>query len=578
MVKEERNRQETENKRMDVEANNAGSGQDRPTRRRERPVAARVSDFESWDYQNLSLHAGKLYRATLWVAGIYAAGGTGYLMCFQPAYALAFMWISFAALACLALWNSQGRRGLPAFPLLAAQLAFLNSIPLLTGADTLNGLAASTIRVSALTVALFLAILAGGWWLGVRTMQGRPSVWNLTPGGNVLASGLGLDAALPLLLFGLMFQVGNASGILAKLLPAPLIGFMPVFSAFAGAASMLGAFLGALAVANHPLRAGTLAFWAILTVTFFITIAGTLLSGACGIVFACAIGLGFGARRIPWAFLLTTILLVCFLNEGKAVMRGRYWNREAGAPQIGLIQLPEFYVEWADASLSVFQTGLVNDDSAAGTSNDYSSGGMMKRLDNFQNLTFIVDMFEHGAAQPLYGKTYTLIPPLLMPRILWPDKPRTHEGQILLNLNFGRQATEEETFGTYIAWGLLPEAVGNFGCVAGACFLGLLAGFGCGLLESWSVRKRLFSVEGLIAAALLVQLANSYEMVASVLVTSTFQLLVAVVTFGLLLRSWFMNSQTPRRRRRTGQPNHRQQNNQTSNPQDDKPSPVVIGR
>lgn len=558
---------------MNVDEQGGENRATRVARRRERPAAPRVSDFESWDYQNLSLHAGRLYRATVWVAGFYAAGGTGYLFFTSPNHALPFMLIAVAGWACLALWHTQGRRGVPMFPLLAAQLAFLNSIPLLTGADTLDGLAASTILVSALTVTLFLVVLAGGWWLGARAMQGRPSVWNITPGGNVLASGLGLNAALPLLLFGMMFQLGNVSGLTYKLLPGPLAGFMPVLTAFTGAASTLGAFLGALAVANHPLRAGALVFWALFTATFFLCISGILLSGACGMVFACAIGLGFGARRIPWAFLVTTILLVSFLNQGKGVMRGRYWDPETGAPQMGLSRLPEFYGEWADASLSAFQTGMFNNGSTAVTSNEASGGGMMKRLDNFQNLTYIVDILQRGAAQPLYGKTYTIIPALLVPRFLWPDKPRSHEGQIRLNLNFDRQANLEQTFETYIAWGLLPEAVGNFGCVAGACFLGVLAGLGCGLLEAWSARKRLFSVEGLIAAAVLVELAVSYEMVASVLVTSTFQLLVAVVTFGLLLRSWFMNSQTPRRRRRAGQ-----QDNKTTRPQDDKPSPVVVGQ
>jgi len=109
----------------------------------------------------------------------------------------------------------------------------------------------------------------------------------------------------------------------------------------------------------------------------------------------------------------------------------------------------------------------------------------------------------------------------------------------MLNLNFGRQQTTEETYRTYIAWGLLPEAVGNFGCVGGACFLGIFAGLACGLLEAWSARKRLFSVGGLIAGALLIQIAVSYEMVASVFVTATFQLLVAVFVGGLFIRWWF---------------------------------------
>ena len=535
---------------MDMEQEKLKTGNFRAARQRaELGGAISDSDFESWDYHILSFQAGHLYRTAIWVAGIYAAGGAGFLLLNFPDHALAFMLISFVGWACLMFWHSQGRQGMPVFPVLAAQLAFLNSLPLLTDNATLDGLTASTIRVSALTVVLFLMVLAGGWWLGVRLMQGRPSTWNITIRGGAASGGFGLNAALPLLLLGLAFQLGNISGFNYKLLPGSLAGLIPVLAAFAGAATSLGAFLGGLTVASRPFQMGTLAFWTLFAATFFLSVSGILLSGACGMVFACTIGLGFGAQRIPWKFLLATMLLVGFLNEGKGVMRSRYWDSETSVTRVQLSDLPEFYSEWADASRSAFQNGIFNNDNNTSNSDEASGGSLLKRLDNFQNLTFIVDILQRKEASPLYGATYSIIPALLIPRVLWPDKPRTHEGQIMLNLNYGRQQNIEQTYDTYIAWGLLPEAVGNFGCVGGACFLGLLAGFGCGLLEAWSARKRLLSVEGLIAAALLVELAVSYEMVASVLITSTFQLLVAVVTFGFLLRSWFMDSQLPRRRR-----------------------------
>jgi hypothetical protein len=127
---------------------------------------------------------------------------------------------------------------------------------------------------------------------------------------------------------------------------------------------------------------------------------------------------------------------------------------------------------------------------------------------------------------PLGGSTYWIIPALLTPRIIWPEKPRTHEGQVMLNVHYGRQ-TEEETQTTYIAWGLLPEAYGNFGPIFGAVFLGCVLGFFCAWVESFTAFKPLLSVEGMCAFGFLVGIATSFEMVASVLVTSQFQ---AVVT------------------------------------------------
>jgi hypothetical protein len=66
-----------------------------------------------------------------------------------------------------------------------------------------------------------------------------------------------------------------------------------------------------------------------------------------------------------------------------------------------------------------------------------------------------------------------MIPALLVPRIFWEDKPRTHMGQMILNYHYGRQASVRDIFSTFIAWGLLPEAVGNFGIILGSLGVGL---------------------------------------------------------------------------------------------------------
>src|SRR5208282_613907 len=102
---------------------------------------------------------------------------------------------------------------------------------------------------------------SGAWWLGVRAMQGRPSVWNIVSGGNTLIAQVGLNAAIPLLLFGMVFQVGPISNLIYKFLPGGAAGFLPVIAAFAGASSSLGAFLGGLAVARQPFRPAALMFW-----------------------------------------------------------------------------------------------------------------------------------------------------------------------------------------------------------------------------------------------------------------------------------------------------------------------------
>jgi hypothetical protein len=215
-------------------------------------------------------------------------------------------------------------------------------------------------------------------------------------------------------------------------------------------------------------------------------------------------------------------------------MRSRYWeSADSEAKEVSLAQTPAVFAEWFQASLDA----IVQNNSSASTK--YRAGSptsknqtLLDRVDNLQNMLFVIDAEKVGHIAPLGGDTYTLIPPLLVPRILWPDKPRTHEGQILLNTHFGRQDLDS-TFTTYIAWGLLPEAYGNFGPVAGSIFLGAVLGLFFAWVENLSSRKLVVSLEGFLSLNLLMSLMNSFEMVASVLVTSTFQSMVIILAAGL---------------------------------------------
>ena len=88
----------------------------------------------------------------------------------------------------------------------------------------------------------------------------------------------------------------------------------------------------------------------------------------------------------------------------------------------------------------------------------------------------------------------------------------------------------DSTFATYIAWGLLAEAYGNFGPVLGAILVG--GGFlgACfAWIERFTARKLFISMEGFLSLSLMMNLMNSFEMVASVLVTAIFQSFVIVV-------------------------------------------------
>jgi len=108
---------------------------------------------------------------------------------------------------------------------------------------------------------------------------------------------------------------------------------------------------------------------------------------------------------------------------------------------------------------------------------------------------------------------------------------RGQEGQVLLNLHFGRQQTREQTEVTYIAWGFLPEAVGNFGSFFGPLLYGVVVGMLLRISENVGRLQPLLSVAGLLSLAVTVVWLTSYEMVASTFVGSIAQ----IITFLLLL-------------------------------------------
>jgi hypothetical protein len=186
-------------------------------------------------------------------------------------------------------------------------------------------------------------------------------------------------------------------------------------------------------------------------------------------------------------------------------------------------------MDWASASFAALGHEKANPSPYASKADSPASSHqtLLDRLDNLQTLLFIIHAVGTDRISIVHGDTYKLIPALLVPRILWPDKPRTHEGQVLLNVHFGRQDLFS-TYTTYVAWGLLPEAYANFGPMLGAAFLGVVLGLSFAWLENFTARKLVVSLEGFIAFDIILSMLNSFEMVASVLVTSAFQSLVPI--------------------------------------------------
>lgn len=522
---------------MNQAASQVQSGQPRA---HHRPVVESVTSFGSISSRSSRLHRGGF----LLFVGISLLG-LFHLYLSDSTLIGTYSFIAATTLAGLYYWISQGKSGLPFLPLFVIQQGVIYALPLVVGDTNLDEIPDDIAFQSGISVALLLSASILGHRIGRRFPRTPvPSRWNFFPRQGPEELRRATSLAILMLVASVVFHLATRSGLLYQLLPGSLWRFFPVIRALADASALFGALIGGLSISLVPHPTRKLLYWSLLLAIFFLSIADVLLSAATGLILATAVGLALGKGRFPLVFLALTFSLLGFLNQGKFTVREKYWDSDSNTTQLAVSQLPSFYADWAATSAEALFTSSRPSIRPEENRVKIDGQSLLDRIDNFQILAYVVEAISEDDAPLLEGKTYTLIPPLLVPRFLWPEKPRTHEGQILLNLHFKRQKSVEETEKTYIAWGLLPESIGNFGVYLGPIILGFLFGTLMGWLETYSLRKQIFSIEGVVLVALLLKIITSFEMVSSVFVTSTFQFLVIVSAGGFILHKLFKLSRT----------------------------------
>lgn len=493
--------------------------------------------------------ANWLLTRSLLVFGSALACAVGVMLTTDTPGVGGFAWLAFGVVVALGIWRGQGV-GLPLLPLLVLQHLVVYGVPILARNTTVSAYSEDLITRAGGALFIFLLTLAAGWKLGMTLfIPKKPWAYALQSMALRDAKGL-IRVGLCLIVSTFIYTVAVGLGwvsVLFSLLPS---GTYSVLNALSAAIAACGFFLGALYVTtDQMLQWQKTAFWSLLIINCLLLAASFLISSTATIVASVAIGLFWATGRIPWRYLVIAVSVISFLNLGKFTMRERYWPKNGDTSDINytIFDLPRHYAEWSVASVD----SLFPEESGTGGAiliqpNTSSKQSLLDRVNNLQNLLFVLDATENQHIPTVGGSTYFIIPPLLVPRILWPEKPRTHEGQILLNVHFGRQ-DRKASYQTYIAWGLLPEACGNFGAWLGPIFLGLVLGVGFAWIECATARMPLLSMEGFVSFTLLLAVANSYEMVASVAVTSIFQSLVTVVAASLpfVKRQWMERPSAP---------------------------------
>lgn len=445
----------------------------------------------------------------------------GYLSVTGHAAWLPFCLVAFGGLLPCIVWAHSRRPGLPLVTMLGAQTIAFYATPIFVQNPDVMAYGLPAITSVAFDVLLFGLSLAAGWYYASKNIR-----YNLRPtyhrfgfiGG---ANEQRLITLAPILLcVSVAYLLINVLGLLS-IFPA---GALSIVRAIADSAGVGGALLGAYFVSMGLLRGlyRTL-YWVLIACHCTLTIYNYTLFPAAGLLMAMMLGMFLGGGRVPIVPLVITVLTLAFFNLSKFDMRRKYWAEGESFAYQGLGDLPSRFSEWASLSWEALTIDTPHD---AETKRETQQ--LSKRVNNLSNLLDArLAMAEEGI-KPYGGGSYTIIPLLFIPRLLWEDKPRTHEGMVQLNIHFGRQ-TREESLTTYISWGLLPEAYANFGSIWGPIFIGLALGFFAGYLECWARPYAFTSLEALIFLSIAVQFGTSFEMVASVWLTSMFQMVVALI-------------------------------------------------
>jgi len=476
-----------------------------------------------------------LNRSLLPIAGVLGAV-TLYLIIANRPGAACFGLIAGGTCAVFFAWK-EGGIGIPLLPAFALQHFLAYSLPVLTRNEVVMAYNPDYLTKAGEEVLIFFGALIVAWTVGMRTFRPSPPIsyiltdFNRDGGRKIKSAGFALAGSAT------AYLVLQAAGVTDPIIAALPAGSGSAANALVSAAGTCGFFLVAMLAGGGDLkRTERAAFWLLLFINCFVSAASFLLSTVIYIIFSVVAGLFWSSGRVPWRFLTVVFLALGFLNVGKYAMRDRYWhiNIEGTDPitSFSLSQMPATYTEWVGASLDAISGKEAPVTWRTADERQVDSHSLLDRINNLQNLLYVIDVMDRRHIPPLGGETYALVPPLLLPTLLWPNKPHAHAGQVRLNVYFGRQDMLS-TYSTYVAWGLLPEAYGNFGPVWGGVVLGVALGLFFAWLENATARKMVLSLEGFLGFAVFLGMANSIEMVASVLVPSIVQAIEPIIVAAL---------------------------------------------
>lgn len=380
------------------------------------------------------------------------------------------------------LWCIGYVKGLPIFPFLSMSYIFSHALSLVTEDQKVQAYSELDHFNMGLVVSLFLLIATIFWCILSRKSR-KPQVVSV----QSFADHQVYPFLASLIVLCIIYHICSSAGYLWLFLPNSAVSLLrailPALTSFG--LIVLGYKLGEQKLTRRQknIFIGLLSLLILVSgASIYLNIPGVYLLLAC-------MGYMFSSRKLPWKTLLIAFFIVAFLYIGKGETRNVYWAKGSIQPS----QYVSLYTDWVKNSISIAANPL---DTSASKAEDLGSRTSVSEM-------LLKVMKESGTERPyLNGKTYEVIPQLLVPRFLNPNKIRGAEANHMLSVYYGLK-TYKETFTTAIGWGLLQEAYANFSWL-GAVALGIFIGTLYGYVTYWSADYPPTSFRFLVATIFLV--------------------------------------------------------------------------
>jgi hypothetical protein len=434
--------------------------------------------------------------ACVLLAGIFAQDWIAYLCVAIPSFVPLYLWIR------------TGARGIPVLPAISGLYFIYYAGPLLRS-EVIN-YGNDEIVDAAATVGIFLLAAAFATWPFLTRPHG---------GVRTASQNFAFDAQIVRLVF-----VGLAGGILYLL--ASISGYLDWLGNAAGLLRSVLLTLTSIAcyLLGYARAAGLMTGqrWVLALVGFviltFLSFSSLLMIGGVMNGLAAVLGYVITARRIPWIGLGVAFAMLSVLHAGKFEMRNTYWApRTQTMQESSVFQIPSMMTDWITAGVGVLAAGG-------------SESSLLERA-SLLHMLLLAQRATPNFIPFLEGQTYAMLPAMLIPRFVDPDKLESQAGLNLLSIRYGLQ-TADATANTTIGWGVVAEAYANFGYTA-TISVGVLIGVLCGLLTRLSVGAAPLSLRMLITIVATLTMFN-VELDLSYLITILAQSFAAVLLIAML--------------------------------------------